>query len=154
MGFYTSLIFLYGCPIASDNQKVVDKINKMSVDEKIDKDIMAIGIDRNYFKTRGGVFLITPSVMKTFDADIEQQDILNGYVKMSELENVGKIKREDFVPSAEELATFTKYINVLVKEEKKEEMESKIGYYVVKVAYDTYGWETSLVKYLPVNMEL
>jgi len=65
---------------------------------------------------------------KIINGELERIDIENGYVKMSELEKV---------PSAGESELFFKYLNALVKEDKKEDMFNKIGYYLIEYTFCT-----------------
>jgi hypothetical protein len=139
MGFYTTTYIFYGCPITPYVEKVKDKINKISIDEKIEKDIMSIGLENNYITANDSVFLVVPRTKKTVSGQIDKNDVANGYVKMSEIESIDKIKKEDITPTEEENNIFSKYINALVREDKKEEMKSKIGFYMGEFGWSTYG---------------
>ena len=78
--------------------------------------------EKNYFITSNAVWTNKNNEWRTWKKC--------GYVKMSELENVCKLTKNDINPSAsgDESELFFKYLNALVKEDKKEE----IGYYLIE----------------------
>lgn len=155
MGLYTTSYIFYGCPITPKIDKVKDKIKNISTDEKIEKNIVSIGLEENYLKADDAVFLIVPRTKKTVYCEPDNTDIANGYIKMSELESVTKIKKGDITPTDEENELFTKYINALVKDDKKDEMNSKIGFYFAVFDWSTYCSEIEMFlnRMLPIDME-
>lgn len=126
MGFYKKICIFYGCPLTSNVKKFREKLKNIPLME-----------ETNYFITSNAVYLVIEQTKKIMNGELERNDIENGYVKMSELEKVCKLNKNDINPSTSELELFFKYLNALVKEDKKEEMFNKIGYYLIEYNFCT-----------------
>lgn len=155
MGFYKYTVIFYGCPIATKMEKLTDKLKGISTDEKVEKGLMTIVLKENYLTLENAVFIVVPRTHKTIQGEIDNNDIANGYVKISEVESILKITKDDITPTKEENEIFTKYINKLVKDENKKEMNEKIGYYIAQIDYSTLEFPIQyyLSRLLPINME-
>lgn len=152
MGLYETGYIFYGCPITTKMDKVTEKLNNMSDDEKNAKNIMSIGMKDNYLESTDAVFLVVPRTTIKSPCQPDANDMSNGYVKMSELESGWNIKRQDITPTQEEKELFTRYINVLVRDDKKDEMNNKIGYYITVFQSSTYDNDIFMRKLIPIDM--
>jgi len=126
MGIYQNYFVLFGCPITPSKDKLVEKL------QTVKDNISSISSDDNYLIGKDAIFLVVPRTKREISCAFDANDIANGYVKMSELESIAKIKKEDLTPTEEEIELFTKYINALVKDDKKDEMNNKIKHYMVE----------------------
>lgn len=156
MGIYTLSYVFYGCPITPSVEKLNNKLKNISEEEK---EIMSISVDKNYLRSSDAVFLIVPRTKIQVTCEIDARDVANGYVKMSDLESITTIQKADITPTADELELFSKYINVLVKDDKRNEANAKIGVYMAEFTWCTLngvsssGSDMSLSKSLLINMD-
>ena len=178
MGRYTNTYIFYGCPITLGGcelqrsitphpKKLSDKIAQMSFFEKMRKNIMSIEMKENYFITDNDVFLIVPRTKMEIAYKIDLIDVANGYVKISELKTMKVVKsgnieinpaldifpmETDIIPTKKEHDTFIRYINALIRNDKKTEMYKLMGLYMVEVVGSTLDViPTSIItKKLPI----
>ncbi len=150
MGIYTTTYIFFGCPITVKYERLKEKLSALSADEKINKNIISIDLDTNYLIANDAVFMIVPRTKKQVHYQINNNDKANGYVKISDIE-----KEDELVPLSEEYDLFFRYIDALVKEDKKDQMKKKIGYYIAQFEFSTYDVNDmglSLMRLLSIDM--
>jgi hypothetical protein len=126
----------------------------------LDNDISNKIPPENLLVTSKGVFLIVPRKMKRIRASIDQDDLNNGHVKMSQIANCFGIKKTDITPDEDELKILYSAINTLVVENEKKEMIENVGYYFIDLLslpatylVGNFMTDLKLVNILPINMK-
>jgi hypothetical protein len=124
-------------------------------------DMIPTSNQKNLLVTDSTTFLIVPSTLINVKATIDQNDLSNGYVKMSDVRTVCGISKDKFSPNAEDLTIFSSLIAQFIHEDKKSFAMENCNYYFLETvsedskSYFVNGLTTNLKLFniLPIDMD-